>query len=56
MGQMDSGRTALFLPEVQRDGDEDVVTAPDGTSFPVTRDRLLIVHEDGREEIQEAAG
>ena len=50
------GRTALFLPDVQRRGDEYVVTAPDGTSFSVTRQRLLIVHKDGREEIQEAAG
>jgi hypothetical protein len=50
------GRTALFLPDVQRRGDEFVVTAPDGTSFSVTRQRLLIVHKDGREEIQEAAG
>jgi hypothetical protein len=33
-----------------------VVTAPDGTSFSVTRQRLLIVHTDGREEIQEAGG
>jgi hypothetical protein len=48
--------TALFLPDVQRDGDGYVVTAPDGTNFSVTRERLFIVHKDGRQEIQEAAG
>ena len=50
------GRTALFLPDVRHRGGEYVVTAPDGTSFSVTRQRLLIVHTDGREEIQEAGG
>jgi hypothetical protein len=48
--------TALFLPAVRRDGDGYAVTAPDGTTFSVTTERLLIVHTDGRQEIQAAAG
>jgi hypothetical protein len=49
-------QTALFLPGVQRDEDGYVVTAPDGTTFSISSERLLIVHTDGREEIQVAAG
>ena len=49
------GETALFLPNVVRDGDEYRVTAGEGTRFSVTRKRLFIVHADGREETQPAA-
>ena len=45
-------QTALFLPNVQQDGDEYRVSAADGATFSVTRKRLLIVHPDGREEVQ----
>ena len=48
--------TALFLPNVVRRGDGYEVTAADGATFSVTRKRLLIVHADGREEEQPAAG
>jgi len=48
-------QTALFLAGVQRDGDgRYVVTATDGTRFTVTAQRLVILHKDGREEVQEA--
>jgi hypothetical protein len=47
--------TALFLSGVQRDGDAAyAVTAADGTNFSITPKRLLIVHTDGREEVQPA--
>jgi hypothetical protein len=49
-------QTALFLPGVQREGDGYVVTAPDGTTFSITSDRLFIVHKNGREETQKASG
>ena len=49
-------QTALFLPDVVRRGDGYEVTATDGATFSVTRKRLLIVHPDGREEEQPAAG
>jgi hypothetical protein len=49
-------KTALFLPNVQQDGDEYRATAADGATFSVTRKRLFIVHADGREEVQPAAG
>jgi hypothetical protein len=48
--------TALFMADVQRDGDGYTVTASDGTTFSVTSQRLRILHKDGREEIQRAAG
>ena len=50
--------TALFLPDVQRDGSDEayVVTAVDGTNFSITAKRLFIVHAGGREEIQPAVG
>ncbi len=47
--------TALFLTGVQRaGGDAYAVTAADGTNFSITPKRLLIVHKDGREEVQPA--
>jgi hypothetical protein len=48
------GQTALFLDGVQRDGDDYEVTAHDGTTFSVNKQRLRIVHQDGRVEIQTA--
>lgn len=50
------GETALFLPGVRRDGDGFAVTAPDGTTFSITAQRLFILHKDGREEVQQASG
>ena len=47
-------KTALFLADVRRDGDEYLATASDGTTFSVTAERLFIVHKDGRPETQEA--
>jgi hypothetical protein len=47
-------KTALFLADVRRDGDEYVATASDGTTFSVTTERLFIQHKDGRPETQEA--
>jgi hypothetical protein len=49
-------QTALFLPNVEQDGDEYQARAADGATFSVTSKRLLIVHADGREEVQPAAG
>jgi hypothetical protein len=46
--------TALFLPNVTRDGGGFAVEAGNGTAFSVTRKRLLITHTDGREEVQPA--
>jgi hypothetical protein len=47
--------TALFLSGVQHDGlGEYWATAPDGTVFRVSQDRLVIEHTDGRVEEQEA--
>jgi hypothetical protein len=49
--------TALFLPDVRHEGDGAyVVTAADGTNFSITPKRLLIVHSDGREEVQSVIG
>ncbi|MCA2216758.1 hypothetical protein [Jidongwangia harbinensis] len=49
--------TALFLPDVQRDGDDAYeVRAADGTRFSITPKRLFIVHSDGRQEVQSAIG
>ncbi len=48
--------TALFLPDVRRDGDEYLATASDGTTFSVTTERLFIVHKNGKPETQEAVG
>jgi hypothetical protein len=48
--------TALFLSNVVRRGDGYEATAADGATFSVTRERLLIVHPDGRTEEQPAAG
>jgi hypothetical protein len=50
------GETALFLPDVQHDGDGYKVKATDGTLFSINSKRLRIVHKDGGVEIQEAAG
>jgi hypothetical protein len=49
------GKTALFLPNVQADGDIYRVTATDGTRFTITAKRLEILHKDGTVEVQEAA-
>lgn len=49
-------QTALFLPNVVRRANDYYVTAEDGATFSVNRKRLLIVHADGREEEQPAAG
>ncbi len=49
------GETALFLPNVVRDADGYRATAGDGATFSVNENRLLIVHKDGRKEIQPAA-
>ncbi len=49
------GETALFLPNVVRDGDEFRVVAGDGTRFSVTRERLYIVHKNGKPETQPAS-
>ncbi len=48
------GETALFLPNVVRDGDGYRVTAGDGTTFEVNPERLFIVHKDGTPETQPA--
>jgi hypothetical protein len=52
------GRTALFLAEVSRSGDEYQAIAFDEkgrqTTFTVSRERLLILHKDGKEEEQPA--
>lgn len=50
------GETALFLTEVERDGDDYRAFAPDGATFTVSKKRLLIVHAGGREEPQKAVG
>jgi hypothetical protein len=47
-------KTALFLADVRRDGDEYLATASDGTTFSVTSERLFIQHKDGTPETQEA--
>ncbi|GGL02687.1 hypothetical protein GCM10012284_41640 [Mangrovihabitans endophyticus] len=47
-------KTALFLNGVQRNGDTYTVTVADGTQFSVNRQRLLILHADGRREEQPA--
>ena len=47
-------KTALFLADVRRDGDEYLATASDGATFSVTAKRLFIVHSDGKPETQEA--
>jgi hypothetical protein len=49
------GQTALFLPDVQADGDTYRVTATDGTLFTITAKRLEILHKDGKVEVQTAA-
>lgn len=48
------GKTALFLTEVERDGEDYRAFAPDGAVFTVSQKRLLIVHPGGREELQKA--
>jgi hypothetical protein len=48
------GKSALFLTGVTGEGDHYEVTATDGTTFSVTRERLLIVHDDGTKETQKA--
>lgn len=50
------GQTALFLTDVRRAGDGYTVTAHDGTTFSVNSRRLLIVHESGAAETQDAVG
>jgi len=51
------GVTALFLTGVQPDGSGGyAVIAADGTAFTITKQRLVIVHRDGRKEVQEAVG
>jgi hypothetical protein len=50
------GETALFLSDVQPDGDGYLVKATDGTLFSINSERLRIVHKDGKVEIQEATG
>ena len=50
----EEGRTALFLTGVSAADDGYHVTATDGTEFVVNADQLLIVHKDGREEVQKA--
>jgi hypothetical protein len=51
------GQTELFLPGVVRGGDGDYhARAGDGATFAVNRARLLVVHPDGRREIQQAVG
>jgi hypothetical protein len=49
------GETALFLPDVQADGDTYRVTATDGTQFTITAERLEIQHKNGTVEVQKAA-
>jgi hypothetical protein len=49
------GETALFLQDVQADGDEYRVKAANGTRFTITDKRLEIVHTDGTVEVQKAA-
>ncbi len=46
--------TALFMPDVQRNGDGYVVQADDGTTFSIDSRRLRIVHKDGKIEVQTA--
>jgi hypothetical protein len=52
------GKTALMLPDVVRFGDGYRATVPDDddqpTTFDVSSERLLITHDDGREEYQAA--
>ena len=47
-------KTALFMPDVQRDGDAFMVTATDGTTFSISAERLRIGHTDGTVETQKA--
>lgn len=47
-------KTALFLADVRKNGDEYLATASDGTTFSVTSERLFIVHKNGKPETQEA--
>jgi hypothetical protein len=50
------GETALFMTNVQRDGDGYVATAADGNTFSVNSRRLYITHaKDGTTEVQPAA-
>jgi len=49
------GQTALFLQDVQEDGDGYRVKATDGTLFTITDKRLEILHKDGTVEVQKAA-
>jgi len=50
-------KTALFLTGVQPDGNGGyLATAADGTTFAITRRQLVIVHKDGRREVQDAVG
>jgi hypothetical protein len=46
--------TALFMADVQRNGDGYVVQAHDGTTFSIDSRRLRIVHKDGKIEVQTA--
>jgi hypothetical protein len=48
------GKTALFLTGVTGQGGHYEVTAADGTTFSVTRERLRIVYKDGSQETQAA--
>jgi hypothetical protein len=49
------GQTALFLQDVQADGDDYQVKATDGTLFSISAERLEILHKNGTVEVQRAA-
>jgi len=49
------GKSAIFLGDVIKDGDEYRATADDGVVFSVTKARLEIVHKDGTTETQNAS-
>ena len=48
-------KTALFMTNVQREGEGFVVIANDGTTFSINSRRLHITHKDGTPETQLAA-
>ena len=48
------GETALFLQDVQKEGDGYQVKATDGTLFSISADRLEILHKNGTVEVQKA--
>jgi hypothetical protein len=49
------GKSAIFLTDVIKNGDEYEASADDGVTFSVTKARLKIIHKDGRVEIQNAS-